>query len=80
MNIINLPTTAADRARVIDVSLRAFGCTREQLARQYLRNADQSDRSAKVAAIRGGTYRGYTVDQYKAHAEYARTMAAECAP
>lgn len=77
--MMNLPATPADRARVIAASLRAFGCTREQLARQYLRNAEQSDRSAKVAALRG-TYRGYTADQYKAHAEYARGMAAECTP
>ena len=77
---MNLPVTAADRARVIAASLRAFGCTREQLARQYLRNADQSDHSARIAAERGGTYRGYTVDQYTQHAAYARAMAAECAP
>lgn len=69
---------AEERARIIEQSLKMFGCTREALAAGYLRGAAQSDRSAVKAVRNGGMYRDYPVEFYLEHAKFARVMAAEC--
>lgn len=73
-----LTLTDDQRSAIIKTSLAAFGCTKQQLAAGYLRNAISMDKLAEKAALKG-RHNGYTEADYSAAAASCRKTAELCA-